>query len=226
MVHILPHTERFIEAFNHLKSLNKLPSNLVIARKIGMKSANSLTEIRRGRQNIQIQHLQKFCEIYGIDFYALMSGAAPEQHTAPLVTVNDKNKAGQLIPYFENDLLSAKFDTPERLPVAPAYYMDIPEFSGCMAFRVYSDSMSPIIKPGGIMFCRRIKDWMDILEYGQIYAIRLKDDRKFLKYICKHPKADKFILKSANTEQDDFDVPKEKVDAVWLVEGWMNKKTQ
>ncbi|MVT11338.1 hypothetical protein [Chitinophaga tropicalis] len=65
MVEILPHTERFILIFNRLKNEKKLPSNSALAAKLGMGSGNTLTEIKSGRQNISIESIQKFCDLYG-----------------------------------------------------------------------------------------------------------------------------------------------------------------
>lgn len=64
-VEILPHTERFILVFNKLKNEKKLPSNQVLAEKLGIGGGNTFTEIKGGRQNIGMEVLQKFCEYYG-----------------------------------------------------------------------------------------------------------------------------------------------------------------
>lgn len=225
MIHILPHTERFIDVFEQLKRMGKLPSNTVIAMDIGMKSANTLTEIRKRRQNIKIQHLQKFCDLYNIDFQEIINSQQDDTPT-PYHPATDADPSKELIPYFDNDYLTEDTQSAERGEGRPLYYMNIPEFTGCIAFRIRSDSMAPLIKPGGIMFCKKVEDWAEILEYGQVYLIRLKDNRRFLKYIRKHSDKNRLIFKSANPDQDDFDVLKSKIDSIWLVEGWMNKKIQ
>lgn len=67
MTKILPHTERFIVAFNKLRAEKKLPTNAILATQIGLKGGNSITEISGRRQNIGLGNLQKFAEIYGPD---------------------------------------------------------------------------------------------------------------------------------------------------------------
>lgn len=67
MTKILPHTERFVVVFNKLKAEKKLPSNAKLAPQIGLSSGNSITEIIGMRQNIGLDNLQKFCEVYGPD---------------------------------------------------------------------------------------------------------------------------------------------------------------
>lgn len=65
MAEILPHTQRFVLIFNKLKLEKKLPSNSELASNLGLNSGNTLTEIKNGRQNISLEVLQKFCELYG-----------------------------------------------------------------------------------------------------------------------------------------------------------------
>lgn len=111
--------------------------------------------------------------------------------------------------------------------VEVAYEMDIPEFAGCTAFRAYSDSMEPLIKSGSILFGTKIEDWNDHLEFGQIYGVVCTNGRRYLKYIRKHPnEMNKFILRSENIDKyDDFDLPKKSIKSIWLINGWLNKRT-
>ncbi|ASZ11069.1 S24 family peptidase [Chitinophaga pendula] len=108
----------------------------------------------------------------------------------------------------------------------PAYYMDVPDFAGCTAFRTYGKSMQPQIEPGAILFGTKEEDWQEYLEYGQIYGIVLSDSKRLLKQIKKSKKSDEyFLLISANPEFDEFEIPKSKVKNLWLIHGWLNKNT-
>lgn len=107
----------------------------------------------------------------------------------------------------------------------PAYEMKIPAFSGCVAFNVFGESMEPLIKSGSVCFGRKLDDWHDYIEFGQIYGVVMKNQRRFLKYIRKSQTPDKFLLKSANPEHDDFEIPINKIHNIWLIEGWMLKRT-
>lgn len=111
---------------------------------------------------------------------------------------------------------------------SPEDYYYIPEFSGCRAFNVYSDSMEPKIPKGCKIFAKKVEDWQEVLELGQIYAIGLHDGRRFIKVIKKSKEKGKdyFLLHSENSEYDDWDLPKEKIRSIWLIDGWMNKATQ
>lgn len=111
--------------------------------------------------------------------------------------------------------------------ITPAYEMDIPEFAGCTSFRTYGDSMEPAIKSGSILFATIVEDWSSHLEYGQIYGIVCTDKRKYLKYIRKDKDRYKshFLLRSENLAYDDFELPKNKIKAIWLIHGWINKRS-
>lgn len=130
------------------------------------------------------------------------------------------------IPFYDIDFTSQE-DIEfyhDNLMVRPTYMMNIPEFSGCVAFRIYSDSMEPLIKSGSILFGTKIEDWGSHLEYGQIYGIVCTDKRKYLKYIKKSKKDNSFLLKSENEHYDDFEISKDKIRNLWLIRGWVNKR--
>jgi transcriptional regulator with XRE-family HTH domain len=131
-----------------------------------------------------------------------------------------------LVPFFDLDFAAGDIEFYDDInSIKPAYEMDIPEFSGCTAFRTYGDSMESLIVSGSILFATSISEWQNHLEYGQIYGIVMKDKRKYLKYIRKSKKSEThFLLKSANNEYDDFEIPKEKIKSIWLIHGWINKK--
>lgn len=106
----------------------------------------------------------------------------------------------------------------------PTYNMDIPGFGGCIAFNVYGDSMEPRLKSGSVVFGRKIEEWREHLEYGQVYGIVMKDERRYLKYIRKAENhKTEFLLRSENTCYDDFEIPKKSIHNIWLIEGWMLK---
>lgn len=109
----------------------------------------------------------------------------------------------------------------------PAYTMDIPEFSGCTAFRAYNNSMEKLIFSGDILFATKEDDWNESLEYGQIYGIVCNNRRKYLKYIRKAQgkETTHFLLKSENSQEyDDFVLAKNKIKSIWLIHGWLKKR--
>lgn len=148
---------------------------------------------------------------------------------APNGRLDKRAKNGELIKFYEADFAASRdiefFD--DEATITPAYTMDIPEFAGCIAFRTYSDSMAPLIKGGDILFATKVEDWQDGLEYGQIYGITRTDRRRHLKYIRRSASHQThFLLRSENADMyDDFELHKDKIKNIWLIHGWINKRT-
>jgi DNA-binding XRE family transcriptional regulator len=107
----------------------------------------------------------------------------------------------------------------------PEYYMDVPDFAGCTAFRSYGISMNKLIDSGAILFATPEEDWREYIEYGQIYGIICHNKRRFLKFVRKSAKPNHFLLISNNPDFDPFDLPISKIKSVWLIHGWLNKRT-
>lgn len=148
--------------------------------------------------------------------------------TAPKGRLNKRKKGKSLIDFYDTDFAAGDIEFyDDTAMITPAYQMDIPEFSGCTAFRTYNNSMEKIIHSGDILFGTNELGWRDGVEYGQIYGIVCQDRRKFLKYIRKSPDKEDthFLLRSENeAEYDDFLFPKDKIKSVWLIHGWLKKR--
>lgn len=140
---------------------------------------------------------------------------------------NNIIRSKALIPFYNADFMAGKSEVfYEDGSDHPDYYMDVPEFYGCIAFRAFGDSMEPIIKSSSILFGSKMdEDWKHSLEYGQIYGITMNNGRRYLKYV-RRAKEHKtmFLLKSANKEYDDFEIYKEKIKNLWLIQGWIDKR--
>lgn|GEM_PF-1419113 len=146
------------------------------------------------------------------------------------IVVNHKTnrrKEGTLIPFYNADFMAGVAESYyEDETIYPEYFMDVPEFYGCTAFRAYSDSMESKIRSGNILFGSKVEDWKSHLEFGQIYGITCTDGRRYLKYIRRNIMDDHyFLLKSENSNYDDFTIPKEKINNIWLIEGWFIKNS-
>jgi len=141
--------------------------------------------------------------------------------------MNWKNDYSYDFTFFDDDFAADDIETFNDSPIKADYTMDIPDFRGCIAFRTYGTSMERLIKNGDIVFATKIEGWQSHLEYGQIYGIVCKDDRRYLKYIRKATGVDKthFLLRSENPEYDDFTIPKSLIKSIWLIHGYMNKRT-
>ena len=140
--------------------------------------------------------------------------------------INDRYEP---IPIYDIDIAAANskdMDLYDDRPANVNDYYYIPEFSGCRAFNVYSDSMEPLISKGARIFAKKIDDWQLHLEYGQVYSIGMKGGRRYLKYIKKSSDKEYFLLESANPHYESFEIPKKDIRSIWIIDGWMNKHTQ
>jgi len=149
------------------------------------------------------------------NFHKLLLEKKLSENPNSVIYTDSDFSAGNSIEFFDDNQM-----------IQSAYTMDIPEFKGTVAFRAYGDSMEPSIKSGSIVFATKIEDWISHLEYGQVYGIVCNDNRRYLKYIRRSKKeSTHFLLKSENEFYDDFELPKDKIKNIWLIHGWLNKRT-
>lgn len=91
----------------------------------------------------------------------------------------------------------------------------------CAIVRVSGNSMTPVINNGGFVAIRRIAN-TDCIFWGQIYVIMLEDYR-MVKYLRRHPSdPDLVLLRSANPDYDDMEVPRKDIIGLYLVESVIN----
>ena len=134
----------------------------------------------------------------------------------------------ELIPFFDIDFFNNQDASLENeiSKSNPAYYMDVPEFAGCYAFQAHTEAMVDVIKPGSILFVSKKEEWWVHLELGQIYWIVCKDGSKYLRYIRRYREdpSKYFMLFSENKTFDEFEIPKESIQEIWLVQGHLSKR--
>ena len=82
--------------------------------------------------------------------------------------------------------------------------------------KVSGDSMSPVINNGDMLAIREVKN-LNLIFWGQIYVVLL-DDYRMVKYVRKHENPELVILKSANKDYDDIEIPREEIRALFVVE--------
>ena len=186
----------------------------------------------RGERNPKIDFYNKWKEVFNEDLFLFETNVSQDDgggiQYSPPGRFPKKTKPGELIRFYDTDFAAGDIQFYDDLnQVAPAYTMDVPEFSGCTAFRTYGDSMDKLIRSGSILFGTKVEDWQSHLEFGQIYGIICTDNRKYLKYIRRAKSKDEthFLMKSENENYDDFYLPKEKIKHLWLIHGWINKRT-
>lgn len=212
--------------------LNYLKENELNVQKISKESGISADRIyswkrERGKPKLEdSEKLIKWWKDFGIN---AKSNTASEP-TPPYNRFNVKmNRKFDPIPYHDIDIAAASSKDLElyddKNPLSQDHYY-IPEFSGCRAFNCFSDSMDPLIKKGSKIFARKLDNWHEFIEFGQVYAVGMTDGRRFLKYIKKGHRKDRFLLVSENKHYEDFEVPFHLIRSIWLIDGSMDKMTQ
>ncbi|KGL62339.1 S24 family peptidase [Polaribacter sp. Hel1_85] len=230
-------SERFKLVYKELTLNGDIKSKRDLATNVGY-SPQGVAEIFSGRAKFNLKFLERFCNTYDVSLDFLVFGFE-KQRKYPLFIKSSNNQKKEenvynedsernLIPLFElASIPGYENDMYKYVPNKPIYYMDIPDFSGCKAFRAHSSSMEKLIKKDDILFATKEENWKNNIEYGQVYMIFAGYGRYFLKYIRK-AKNDKkcFLLQSENPKFDDFDLPKEQITSIWLIHGWQNKMVE
>lgn len=140
--------------------------------------------------------------------------------------INLNSKKG-LIPYYDIDFVAGNIDVFDDKGEHVSYYMDIPQYRGCISFNCMNDSMTPKIDKGNILLAKKEEYWQDFIEYGQVYGVVLQNGRRYLKYVCRPEEKEKynthFKLQSENTFYEPFELPKDKIKSMWLIMAWINQ---
>lgn len=94
--------------------------------------------------------------------------------------------------------------------------IDLPSVSrNTYIVKVSGDSMTPVINNGDMLAIREVKN--NLIFWGRIYVVVLEDYR-MVKYIRKHINPEMVILRSANPDYDDIEIPKTEIKSLFLVE--------
>lgn len=99
--------------------------------------------------------------------------------------------------------------------------MLLPQLSpDAVIVRVNGNSMEPEILDGSFIAIRTVSD-LDTIFWGQTYVVVL-DDYRMVKHLRRHPDPARVILRSANPDYDDIDIPRLKIKRLYLVEAILN----
>ncbi len=103
--------------------------------------------------------------------------------------------------------------------------INMPNISAdCRIVRVSGDSMSPVICNGDFIAVRELTNMSQIF-WGHIYVVVL-DDYRMVKYLRKHPDADKVILRSENPRYDDMEVLRSEIRDLMVVQNILHIDTR
>lgn len=162
------------------------------------------------------------------EYYNLLKIAFPDlddfRDTSNMSVLRKSNsKYNTKTPVYEIDFMGGLGSALELGTTNPDYYVEIPEFNGCTAFRIFGNSMEPLIKSGSLVFAKKIDNWKEYIELGQIYGIVLKDGRRICKKVKKSPQEGYLRIISENPDFDEDVIRIKDVSSIWLIHGWIVK---
>lgn len=97
--------------------------------------------------------------------------------------------------------------------------IDLNGFRNCIAFvQVKGSSMYPDFVAGDLIGVEPIPS-LEIIEYGQPFAVETKNNQRMIKIIRRGKDDDNLILRSTNKDYDDIHIHKSKIQKLYKVHG-------
>lgn len=202
--------------FNHLKSKGLIHSQKELAVEIGSEP-ETISRAMKGNEKYLTETLlmrinNSFDNIFNESW--LLTGEGNMLKSDEITDFKDY----RLVPVYNLDVVggvnNSVVDTSEyivdHIPFKNAREDDI-------SVHVTNNSMYPIYPPGCFIQIRKIEDWRDYLEYGQVYVIELNDGRRLLKQIRKNRDKNCFTFISFNEEYDETEIRINFIRSIWLV---------
>ena len=143
-----------------------------------------------------------------------------EKEAQHIIRPQFKEEKYRLVPILN---LDARGGFADNMEDGSEYVVDMIPFrnarAGDICVPITGDSMSPTYRPGSLALIRRIEDWYEFIEYGQVYVIELNDGRRIIKEIRCYREApdNKFLCISHNPTYDPVVLPKRKIRRMFLV---------
>lgn len=151
-----------------------------------------------------------------------------DNDTSKSIDVKNENKGIEylLVPLYNFDAVGGSLnDVTDSTQYIEGYvpFLDAKTDDICMY--VSGRSMLPTFPAGTIVLLHPIALWREFLEYGEIYVIDLKDDRRLIKEIRRSEKNhdDNFLLYSHNPDYDQIEISKHLINKVWIVKAIYQK---
>ncbi len=176
---------------------------------------NKLSTIRRQYPELNIDWL-----LYGEGEMLKAESLPVPKEAQRVMKPQFKDDKYRLVPVLN---LDARGGFADNLEDGSEYAVDMIPFRnarvGDICVPITGDSMSPTYRPGSLALIRKIDDWYDFIEYGQVYVIELNDGRRIIKEIraCREDSDNKYLCISHNPTYDPVVLPKRKIRRMFLV---------
>lgn len=240
---VRPETIEFIHLLEaHKKSLGM--GNLEIALLLGYKSAATITEIVKKRQNIDPDALLKFKSLLKEN-----SLIAPKEYPAPgddLPSGSEMSSEGAVdmlkviqggrkietfinkgVPYYDVEITASVVRSFSDVREKPEYFIDFQPFNDATAWLpIYGDSMYPKFQAGEMVAVKQIFNF-DSIQWGEAHMIVTNEAHNNLRTIknvhyCEDET--KIILRSVNPEYGGpIPIFKRNILSMYIVKGQAKK---
>lgn len=219
-------TQRFMEAYEHLRSADKVSSLSDFADKIGI-SGSMMTEIKNNRSNVGLKAVQNTVKKFSlINPEWLLTGKGNMGDFRSPVTIStvdpDEEAAIQRygIPLIPIDAMAGWASGEFQIMDFEADRYVVPEFNELKVdfmIRVKGNSMYPKLSSGNIVAC--IKLPLDtFFQWNKIYVLDTRQGA-MIKRIKKSTFDNHILCFSDNSSYDPFDLDLKEVNSLALVVG-------
>ncbi len=139
-----------------------------------------------------------------------------------------KNQQETKIPIFDMGSTASNIESyNDMINEPPAFYITMPDYKDCdFGTKIYGDSMSPEIKSGDYIICKKILVSPDtIIQLGEKFLIVTKDNQRMVKVLKKGSLTETILCVSTNSEFEPFEIKKESIHSLFLIKGVIKRTT-
>ncbi|WP_424042101.1 S24 family peptidase [Prevotella pallens] len=234
-------SDRFMKAYEYLVENHITTDKKAFADSVGI-SSSLMTEIDKGRSAVGVNAIQNIVLKYNISSSWLLTGEgtmlkndAPPPLEAAVQPIYqpynpEKKVDNQIINLYDFEAtagLRSLLDNRHANIIDTIKIPNMPKCDG--AIHIVGDSMYPRLKPGDIIFYKKLPIDLQSILYGEMYLLSYSidgDDYCVVKYIKRSDKGEPFItLASHNPAHEDTDIDFRCVNAIALIKGSYNQTT-
>jgi SOS-response transcriptional repressor LexA len=131
------------------------------------------------------------------------------------------------VPYYDIDVSASFIESFSDIKEEPDFYVDFKPFNDCTVYlTVYGDSMYPLFASGEIAALKKV-DNPNYIQYGEPYLVITNaeaNNMRTLKLIRKSQDKRMIILKPANPNFDELEIPRDTILSLYIAKGKITRK--
>jgi phage repressor protein C with HTH and peptisase S24 domain len=134
----------------------------------------------------------------------------------PNETIESIPTSKDSVPYYDVDVTAGQVDLfQDASSEYASSFITVPGLVADFVVPVHGHSMHPIVSSGDLIAVRRLQD-IEWINFGHKYLVITKEQR-MVKIIKRHENVDQLVLVSCNDEFDDIDIPRKKIEQLFLI---------